>query len=105
AGHCSPIKSSAEWLQSGSQRPNLLAAQSFDACRTTPASRAHAHVSTCREFQIVAGENVPRVLDLQLLATSEEIPFWQSNRAVDLFLAQLLNHDVSHRCGPVIGHC
>ena len=33
----SPIKSSAEWLQSGSQRPNLLAAQSFDACRTTPA--------------------------------------------------------------------
>src|SRR5271169_3384368 len=42
---CSPIKSSAEWLQSGSQRPNLLAAQSFDACRTTPASRAHALVS------------------------------------------------------------
>ena len=46
----SPIKSSAEWLQSGSQRPNLLAAQSFDACRTTPASRAHAHVSTCRRI-------------------------------------------------------
>ena len=34
----------------GSQRPNLLAAQSFDACRTTPASRAHAHVSTCRRI-------------------------------------------------------
>jgi glucose dehydrogenase len=33
-----------------SQRPNLLAAQSFDACRTTPASRAHAHVSTCRRI-------------------------------------------------------
>jgi hypothetical protein len=26
AERCSPIKSSAEWLQSGSQRPNLLAA-------------------------------------------------------------------------------
>ena len=47
---CPPIKSSAEWLQSRSQRPNLLAAQSFDACRTTPASRAHAHVSTCRRI-------------------------------------------------------
>ena len=34
----------------GSQRPNLLAAQSFDACRTTPASRAHAHVSTRRRI-------------------------------------------------------
>ena len=49
--------------------------------RLTPAEplQHHAHTLTCRhagEFQIVAGENVPRVLDLQLLATSEEIPFW-----------------------------
>ena len=49
--------------------------------RLTPAEplQHHAHTLSCRhagEFQIVAGENVPRVLDLQLLATSEEIPFW-----------------------------
>ena len=45
--------------------------------RLTPAEplQHHALTLTCRhagEFQIVAGENVPRVLDLQLLATSEE---------------------------------
>ena len=41
------------------------------------ASRPASHTRSCRcgEFQIAAGENVPRVLDLQLLATSEEIPF------------------------------
>jgi hypothetical protein len=74
--------------------------------RLTPAEplQHHAHTLTCRhagEFQIVAGESVPRVLDLHLLATSEEIPFWYSNRAVDLFLAQLLNHDVSEVALPV----
>jgi hypothetical protein len=46
----------------------------------TPAEplQHHARTLTCRhagEFQIAAGENVPRVLDLQLVATSEEIPF------------------------------
>src|SRR5258705_11950404 len=73
--------------------------------RLTPAEplQHHAHMLTCRhagEFQIVAGENVPRVLDLQLLATSEESLFGKRIGRLISFL-----RSSSPRCQPPMRAC
>ena len=63
----------------GTARPVIAVCSYREAWTPAEPLQHHEHTLTCRhagEFQIVAGENVPRVLDLQLLATSEEIPFW-----------------------------
>ena len=74
---CSPIKSSAEWLQSGSQRPNLLAAQSFDACRTTPADTASTMSSACASLAATTAAIGSPTKRNQ--AANDRI-YWQRNR-------------------------